>query len=344
MFENVRTGYFYDDLLLRPKRCSIPSRANVDMSTEIVPGVVLKSPVISSPMSTITESKMAIKMYEIGGLGILHRFERPEHLEQEMQVIAQHVPYSHRAFSIGIKKKDTELLDRLAPHANIVCVDVNVGHHEKTIEMVKHIRDNYPDHKIIAGSVSTYEGTNDLCEAGAHAIRATNGGGSMCTTMIKTGVGIPTASSLAECIEAADRFGASVIADGGIDTSGTLVKALALGAKAAMFGGMLAGTSAVPESAFFLDPNDGVYKAKYFGMASREAQERRGDDVRADVAPEGMGVSVYIRGKTKVIVNELLNGVRSGMTMVNAANLQQLRENAEWVIVNRWPNSFSGKK
>lgn len=343
MFENARVGYFYGDLLLRPKRSSVPSRFDdTDLSTEILPGVRLEIPIISSPMSTITESKMAIKMREIGGLGILHRFADSDHLEQEMRIISEHVPFSHRAFAVGIKESDKELLEILAPHASIVCVDVNVGHHDKTIKMVRFVKDTYPDHKVIAGSVSTYEGTEDLCKAGADCIRATNGGGSMCTTMIKTGVGVPTASSLLECVEAADQYGATVIADGGIDGSGTIVKALAIGADAVMIGGLLAGSSACPSDAFFLNEH-GVRMARYYGMASKEAQRRRGDDVKPGAAPEGMSKSVSLKGKTSIVINEFINAVRSGMTQVNAANLADLRNNAEWEIVNRWPNSFSRK-
>jgi len=342
MFENIPTGYFYEDLLLRPCGSEVMSRMDVNMSTELLPGIVLKAPIISSPMSSITESKMAIKMHEVGGLGILHRFASLTHLEQEMKIIGKEVPKSHRAFAVGIKEADTALLRLLTPHADIICVDVNVGHHVKTIEMIKYIRHAYPDHQVIAGSVSTAEGTTDLCKAGAHCIRATNGGGSMCTTLIETGVGVPTATSLAECVQAADQYGVTVIADGGITGSGTIVKALAIGADAAMTGSLLSGSSAIPTEAFFLD-EDGNYKAHYYGMASREAQLRRGDEVREGTAPEGISRSVPVRGKTSVILERLINGIRSGMSQVNAKDLSALRANAQWVKVNKWPNSFSGK-
>ena len=332
IFGRMKVGYTYQQLLVRPRISDINSRQDVDISSEIVPGVILRVPIIASPMLTISESKMCIKMYEHGGLGILHRFDTFDYLEGEIKKIADKVPQSHIAFAVGVKEEDKGLATRLAPYANIICIDVNIGEHVKTLDMTRYLKDKYPDHKIIAGNVSTYEGSKALCEAGADCIRATNGGGSACTTLATTGVGVPTATSLYECIQAADQYGKTVLACGGHNNSGTMVVAIALGACGVIIGGLLAGTSACPERAFFYDPETREYKARYMGMASRKAQEARGGGLKPGTAPEGISKIVAIGPKTSVLVTELAGGIRSGLSLAGCRNIKQLQQTAKFVI------------
>lgn len=339
-FDDIPVGYNYEDLTLRPIRSSISSRKDVDLSTEIVPGTTLRIPIIASPMTTISESKMMVKMYKLGGLAILHRFCYQDdeydfdYLRNELSKVAEaDVPQSHIGFSVGVKLKDKALVDVLASNAGIVCIDVNIGHHEKTIKMVEYIKEAHPHLRIIAGSVSTFEGARDLCLAGADCIRATNGGGSACTTLQVTGTGLPTATSLRECVGGAKSVDDSktVIADGGHKYSSSMVIALALGANAVMIGGALAGSSACPENAFFTDPDTGDRKARYFGMASRMAQGVRG--MKPGTAPEGVNKVLSLKGKTSIIIEEFVGGIRSGCSFCNASNLKELKTNAQFV---RW--------
>ena len=201
--------------------------------------------------------------------------------------------------------------------------------------MIKFIKENYPELKIIAGNVSTKLGAYDLCIAGADCIRATNGGGSACTTLDTTGVGVPTATSLASCksgIRAAEKELETkkfLIADGGIKNSGDMAKAFAIGADAVMIGGLLAGSSSCPESAFFTE--NGEFKAKYYGMASREAQIERFGKLKEGTAPEGKEKVIPPKGKTSVIVNELAGGLRSAFSMVNAKTIREFKQNARLV-------------
>lgn len=330
-FKAIPTGYTYDSLTLRPLLSTINSRSDVDLSSEILPGIVLKIPIIASPMVTICESRMCLKMFNIGGLGILHRFAPVEYLKEEM-VKMQEIPQTHRAFAVGIREGEREaVLNELAPMAGIACVDVNIGHHIKTIDTVKLIKDKYPHLKIIAGNVSTYDGAVDLIEAGADCIRATNGGGSACTTLTVTGVGLPTATSLHECACAAREHGKTVLSCGGHKNSSSMVVALALGADAVIIGGLLSGSSGCPEHAYFIDEN-GERKARYFGMASRKAQDIR-DGMKPGTAPEGVSKIVNLKGKTDSIIDQLAGGIRSGLSFCDAHTLQELREKAEFI---RW--------
>jgi len=326
--EQAQIGYHYDDLLIRPIRSSINSRSDVDISTTLLPNVTLKIPIIAAPMSSICETKMCIRMYQMGALGILHRFASVEYLLSCMKEIRKEVPQTHAAFAVGIKPEDHTLLEKLAPLAGIVCVDTNIGHHDKTIKTIKYIRDNYPHLQIIAGNVSTYEGSYDLCQAGADCIRATNGGGSACITWNVTGTGVPPATALWECCQAAKEFGKTVIADGGLKDAGSMVKAIALGADACMIGGLIAGSSWCPESAFY-EEND-LFKARYYGMASEEAQRLRGG-LKPGTAAEGVSKSIPVKGKTRRIIERLAGGIRSGCSFCNARNLAELRKNARFV-------------
>lgn len=333
LLDNLSIGYDYDDLLIRPKLSHIESRQDINISTELFPSITFDLPVIAAPMSTICETKMCIRMAQIGGLGILHRFAATEDLERLIIEIAKEVPQEKVAFAVGIRDEDFDLLEKMSPHAGIVCVDTNIGHHVKTIGMIKHIKDKYPHLKIIAGNVSTYEGSYDLCEAGADCIRATNGGGSACITWSVTGTGVPPATALYECCQAAAQFkNKTVIADGGLKDAGSMVKAIALGAHACMVGGLIAGSSWCPESAFF-EEND-LFKAKYYGMASEEAQRVRGG-VKPGTAAEGISQTIQVKGKTDKIVNRLAGGIKSGCSFLDAANLEELRKNAETRFVLR---------
>lgn len=332
LFGEMQKGYRYDQLLIRPRISTVDSRQDVDISSEIVPGVTLKIPIIASPMLTISESKMCIKMYEVGALGVLHRFDTLDYLESEIKKIASTVPREYVSFAVGVKKEDRKLAARLSPYAHIIVVDVNIGEHVKTLDMVAYLRDKYPEHKIIAGNVSTYEGAQALCKAGVDCIRATNGGGSACTTLATTGVGVPTATSLYECVQAADEYDKTVLACGGHTSSGTMVIALALGACGVIIGGLLAGTSACPERAFFYDPETREYKARYMGMASRKAQEMRGGGLKPGTAPEGISKIVPIGPKTNVLINELAGGIRSGLSLAGCHSIKELQQTAKFII------------
>ena len=329
MIEDVWPAYNYDALLLRPRKSSIASRQDVDLSTEILPGIKLKIPIIAAPMDTVCEAKMCTKMYELGGLGILHRFADIGYLRRQMKELSVEVPVDRRAFAIGINEEDHEdrpgyktILEVLAEYAGIVCLDVNIGHHDQTMKVIHYVRDKYPWLKVIAGNVSTGDGARDLINAGAQCIRATNGGGSACTTLNVTGVGIPTATSLKECVERLESAPhGTVISDGSHKASSSMVVALALGAGAVMIGGLLAGSSCVPEHVFYTDEK-GYRRAKYFGMASKEAQHGK---LKRGTAPEGISMSSPVRGKTRDIIEELAGGIRSGMSLCNCRNLSQLQ-------------------
>lgn len=303
----------FDDVLLVPQNSQINSRRDVDLSMS-AGGLQLNFPVIASPMDTVCEYFMAITMADHGGLGIIHRHQP---LESQMEMIQRVADFGHDPFgSIGING-DFLLDAKRLVHAGAkgLCIDVANGHSQRTIDAVRALRNEFDIH-IMAGNVSTGEGFYDLADAGANSVRVGIGGGSMCTTRIVTGHGLPTLQSIidVETTRTNHRINCAIIADGGIRNSGDMVKAFAAGADFVMVGSMLAGTK---ES-----PGDVINNQKVFrGMASKSAQE----DSKGFVSVvEGAETRVPYKGSAVNIIKEMANGIRSGCSYSGVSRLSDL--------------------
>ena len=186
---------------------------------------------------------------------------------------------------------------------------------------MKWLKDQYPNVDLIAGNMATPDAAHDLIEAGADAIKVGIGPGSMCTTRIITGCGVPQLTAIALCAEVASSYGVPVIADGGIRTSGDMVKAFAAGASTVMLGSMLSGTIETPG-----EIKNG--KKHYRGMASRSAQDSWRGGVPEGMAPEGESTQVAVKGHVKDVIFEVTGGIRSGMSYINATNIAEIKDKA----------------
>ena len=222
--------------------------------------------------------------------------------------------------------------------ADVFVVDIAHGHSDHTIEMVRHLRRNFPAIPVIAGNVATAAGVEDLVEAGAGAVKVGIGAGSICITRIVTGFGVPQLTAVSECAEAGRRLGVPIIADGGIRNSGDMVKALAAGASTVMLGSMLAGTDESPGAPVI---RDGRRYKIVRGMASLTANVDRktldkgeiAEEDWAEVVPEGVEAVVPYRGGVRDIVYQMVGGLRSGMSYAGARNLEELWEKAEFIRI-----------
>ncbi|MCR2101199.1 IMP dehydrogenase [Campylobacter upsaliensis] len=220
---------------------------------------------------------------------------------------------------------------------DVIVLDSAHGHSRGIIDSVKAIKAKYPKLEIIAGNVATAGATKALCEAGADAIKVGIGPGSICTTRIVSGVGVPQISAIDECALEADKFGVPVIADGGIKYSGDIAKALAAGASSVMIGSLLAGTDESPGELFTYQGRQ--YKA-YRGMGSLGAMQKGSSDryfqqgtAQDKLVPEGIEGRVPYVGSIKNVIHQLLGGLRSSMGYVGAKNLLDFRERAEFVEI-----------
>ena len=328
MFSTMR-GLTFDDVLLVPGYNGIKSRQNVTTTVKLQ-NREFGIPLIASNMDTITEVDMSNAMGSMGGMAILHRFMS---IEKNVEMFKKIKFPEHVAISIGLGKDGLDRAEALiSAGATMICVDVAHGHSKEVNRSIRLLREKYSTNiLVIAGNVATYAGADYLAAAGADLIKVGIGSGSVCTTRIKTGYGVPQLSALQDCRKV-DR---PLISDGGTRIPADAVKALAAGADFVMLGGLLAGTDETPGQFVEKKSADGkTVKVKRFrGMASREAQ----DDFMGGMAEwktaEGVAIEVPARGPVKNILQDIMGGIRSGMTYCGAETIRDLQRKAMFIEI-----------
>ena len=230
-------------------------------------------------------------------------------------------------------------LDRVAAlidaKVDIIAVDTAHGHNTGVLEAVKKIKNKFPDVQLIAGNVATAAATRDLIEAGADVVKVGIGPGSICTTRIVAGIGVPQITAIMDCAEMADKYGKRVIGDGGVKYSGDIIKGIAAGASAIMMGSMLAGTKESPGA---LEIYQGRSFKVYRGMGSISAMEAGSKDryFQEDakkLVPEGVEGRVPYKGSLSEVVYQMVGGIRSGMGYCGKRNIEELRTNSEFIKI-----------
>jgi IMP dehydrogenase len=239
--------------------------------------------------------------------------------------------------AVGVSDDREERIQALVEAGvDVITVDTAHGHSRKVIDTVREIKRNYPDLDVVAGNIATAEAVQVLVEAGADAVKVGIGPGSICTTRIVAGVGVPQITAIIDCCQVADKYNIPVIADGGIKYSGDIVKALAVGASSVMIGGLFAGTEESPGETILYQGRS--YKM-YRGMGSLGAMKQGSKDryfqgeteSEVKLVPEGIEGMVPYRGTLSFNVHQLLGGLRSGMGYIGAASLEELRRKARFV-------------
>jgi len=334
----MKKSLTYDDIQLIPKYSEIPSRNDIKLHTLLSKRYGLLNPIVASPMDTVCELEMAWKMYLLGGVGCIHRFNS---IEEQTNIVKE---LYNRIFSpdlpevewnvgcgippimaaIGVSEGDKDRAKSLVEAGcNILLIDVAHGHHKNVKKMLEWCKQNLDDKvDIIAGNIATKEAALDLESWGADGLRVGIGGGSLCTTRMKTGFGIPNVSSLKDVISVAKT---PVMADGGIRSSGDISKALALGSSQVMLGSLIAGTDEAPGQ--IIETKNGLYK-RYRGSASLETKVTHGQQTRN---VEGESTTIPYKGGVKFIVNGLIDGVKSALSYGGAQDLEHF--NPSYVLV-----------
>ncbi|MBR3305271.1 MAG: IMP dehydrogenase [Christensenellaceae bacterium] len=459
MAKEFREGLTFDDVLLVPQASDVvPSE--VDLSTEIIPGIKLNVPIMSAAMDTVTESEMAIAIAREGGMGIIHknmsidqqasqvdRVKRSEHgvitdpfflhpdntindadklmgryrisgvpiVDDEGKLVgiltnrdlrfetdysrrikevmtntglitapegttldeAKDILRRHKIEKLPIVDKDYRLkglitikdiekarlypmsarddggrlivgaavgiakdtLDRVSALYNagvdVIVIDTAHGHSKRIVNEVSLIKEKFPDVRLIAGNVATAAATHDLISAGADCVKVGIGPGSICTTRVVAGIGVPQLTAVLDCSEEAAKYGKMIIADGGIKYSGDITKALAAGAGAVMIGSLFAGTEESPGETVIYQ---GRRFKEYRGMGSLAAmaegsKDRYFQEDAVKFVPEGVEGRVPYRGYLSETVFQLVGGIRSGMGYCGAKDLKCLRENHEFIRI-----------
>jgi IMP dehydrogenase/GMP reductase len=340
-------GLTFDDVLLVPKYSNIMSRANVSTRTNLTNKISLEIPIISSNMDTVTEDQMAIAMAKLGGIGIIHRFLSVEDQVSMITRVKKAGDYLVGA-AVGVKIEEILRIEGcLNAGADVLVVDIAHGDSFMATSMTRYIKKYFPSAQVISGNVATAFGTRNLIEAGADAVKVGIGAGSICTTRAVTGFGVPQLSAIIECAKEARKHNIPIIADGGISTSGDIVKALAGGAFSVMIGSMLAGTTESPGEYFYEASEKPLTRGKKYkivrGMASKSASIRRklldngnaSEDMFDNIIAEGVEAYVYDKGNVSNIINTLVGGIRSGLSYAGVSSIPDLYSKAEFVQITQ---------
>jgi IMP dehydrogenase len=321
-----RTALTFDDVLLIPSYNHYESRRVVDTSMKDRSGKLqLNLPVLTSNMDTVTEHEMASFIAAHGGVGVLHRFLSVDRNVEEFKLSPPNT-------FVSVGTSDTEFTRAEALRdagAQYFCIDVAHAHAKYVGKTLKRLREMLPEVCIMAGNIATYAGGDYLASCGADILKVGIGAGSVCSTRIKTGFGVPMLTAIQECA----RVDRSVVADGGIRYPGDVVKALAFGADFVMLGGMLAGTRPTPGPV--ITKADGTKVKVYRGMASREVQEEVIGPMPEWKTAEGVAVEVPYREDEESIIADLIGGLRSGMTYGGSVNIPELQRKLNYILITQ---------
>ena len=334
----------FKDVLIRPKRSTLTSRSEVDISRDYV---FLHSkrkyhgiPIIAANMDATGTMQMARALASQKLSVALHKHYEDEEL---LNFFADPTP-SPTFYSMGITRPDFEKFCRIKERAgdqiSYVCVDVANGYTNAFISFVQKLRAKFPDITIMAGNVVTGEMTEQLILDGVDIVKVGIGPGSVCTTRRMAGVGFPQLSAIIECADAAHGLKGLICADGGCTSPGDIAKAFGAGSDFVMLGGMLAGHD---ECGSDIVEVNGVKKMRFYGMSSREAMNKYSGGVAAHRAAEGKEVLLDYRGPVENTLQDILGGVRSACTYVGARQLKELSKRTTFVRVTQQLNEVFGK-
>ncbi|MBU1166819.1 IMP dehydrogenase [Patescibacteria group bacterium] len=338
----------FDDVLLVPQKSEILPK-DTSLRTRLTKNIELITPFVSADMDTVTEAELALSMAKEGGIGILHKnMDAAKQVEEVVKVKNAEASSDTLAAdkagrplvgaSIGVGDEALKRAEKLLEaDVDVLVISTAHGHSKGVIETVAKIRKRFPQAEIMAGNVVTKEGTRDLIEAGASAIKVGVGPGSICTTRIVAGVGVPQLSAVKECVEEADKDDVPIIADGGIKYSGDIVKALAVGASTIMAGGLFAGSKEAPGEV--IEVNGRKYKS-YRGMGSLGAlkvgsQDRyaQKNSTKKKLVAEGVEGRIPYVGTVSEIIFQLVGGIRSGLGYLGAKDISELQKKAIFVPI-----------
>ena len=349
----AKKGLTFDDVLLIPAESHVlPNEVKLD--TKLAPNLQLHIPLISAGMDTVTEGNMAIAMAENGGLGVIHKNLSIEAQVDEVKkakgkTVDPNLPHPAvdnqgrllATAAVGVTSDTFERAESLLEAgADAIVIDTAHGHSAGVLRKIKEIREHFPNATLIAGNVATGEGTAALFDAGVDVVKVGIGPGSICTTRIVAGVGVPQITAIYDAASVAQKYGKKIIADGGIKYSGDVVKALAAGGNAVMLGSMFSGTTEAPGTVF---TNEGKQFKSYRGMGSVGAMSQQhgssdryfqgGVNEANKLVPEGVEALVPYKGDVSNIIYQIDGGLRAGMGYVGASTIEELIENSQFVQI-----------
>ena len=335
---SIKESLTFDDVLLLPKYSDVlPSETDISLS--LTSKIKLKVPFLSSAMDTVTESRMAIAIAEAGGIGIIHRNLNIK--EQTKEIIKVKKKKLFVGAAVGTNKDDIDRAKSLiANGCDLIVIDTAHGHSKKVLKILSKLKKLENSIPFCVGNIATAEAAKKLYNSGADIIKIGIGPGSICTTRMVAGIGVPQISAILEVKNALKKKKVKIISDGGIKFSGDIAKALAAGADAIMMGSIFAGTDESPGKKFKFKGK--LYKqyrgmgsigAMSSGSANRYFQKNFKD--KSKFVPEGVEGRVEYKGSVSKIIFQLKGGLRSSMGYIGAKNLNQISKNAKFTKITK---------
>ncbi len=351
------TGYTFDDLLLLPDYADF-SRSDIDLTTKLTKKLTLQIPFIAAPMDTVCESRLAIALARLGGIGIIHRNLTVDDQADEVKKVKKEDLIVGAAIgaSIGYEERIDALMKA---GIDLVVIDTADGYKKYYLDTLVSIKNKYPNLQVMAGNIASYDAARALIEKGADALRVGMGPGAICTTRIITGMGVPQITAIMETVKAAKSKKIPVIADGGIKYSGDMVKALAVGASAVMMGSYFASAEEAPGKVVEIArehvpsrfksilTEEKKYKFKeYRGMGSIGAM-KKGAEVKSEeeyhgksykdrvLVAEGVEGLVPVKGTVAQLIEQATGGIRSGMYHTGSKTISELQKKAKFIQITQ---------
>ncbi len=334
----IKESLTFDDVLLLPQYSNVlPSET--DISINLTKKIFLKVPFLSSAMDTVTESKMAIAIARAGGIGVIHRNLNIKNQKKEVIKVKNKKLFVGAA--VGTNYEDLERAKNLIHNGcDLIVIDTAHGHSEKVLKTLSKIKKIDKSIPICVGNIATSKAAIRLYNAGADIIKVGIGPGSICTTRMVSGIGVPQISAIMEVKRALKNKRTKIISDGGIKFSGDIAKALAAGADAIMMGSIFAGTDESPGKKFKVK---GKFYKHYRGMGSIGAMSsgsanryfQKNFKDKSKFVPEGVEGRVEYKGNVSEIIYQLKGGLRSSMGYIGAKNLSQIPKNAKFIKITK---------
>ncbi len=335
---SIKESLTFDDVLLLPQYSDVlPSET--DISIKLANKITLKVPFLSSAMDTVTESRMAIALARAGGIGVIHRNLNISKQSNEIAKVKRKKLLVGAA--VGTNTEDIERAKSLIDNGcDLIVIDTAHAHSEKVLNTLSKLKKNSSKIPICAGNIATGEAAKKLYNSGADIIKVGIGPGSICTTRMVAGIGVPQISAIMEVKSSLKNKKISIISDGGIKFSGDIAKALAAGADAIMMGSIFAGTEESPGKKF---KHQGKIYKNYRGMGSIGAMSsgsanryfQKNFKDKSKFVPEGVEGRVEYKGNVSKIIYQLKGGLRSSMGYIGAKSLSQIRKNAKFIKITK---------
>ncbi len=336
--EPIKEALTFDDVLLLPRYSSVlPTKTSI--LVKLTNNITLKVPFLTSAMDTVTESKMSIAIAKEGGMGIVHRNLDIKNQSKEVKKVKDKKLLVGAA--VGTNKEDLERVKSLISNGvDLIVIDTAHGHSEKVLKTLSKIKKIIKNIPVCVGNIATGEAAKKLYNSGADIIKVGIGPGSICTTRMVAGIGVPQISAIMDVKKALQKKKIKIISDGGIKFSGDIAKALAAGADAIMMGSIFAGTEESPGKKF--KTNGKIYK-KYRGMGSIGAMSagsanryfQKNFKDKSKFVPEGVEGRVEYKGRVSKIIYQLQGGLRSSMGYIGAKNLNEINKKAKFVKITK---------